>query len=376
LKIIATHTNIQATEKKRKKKVLLDEHDFLWPKLRHMHIADSISWILKSFHDFVRTNKISNLNKQNETGVNGLRAINKAMKEMPQYQEMFAKYSLHIRLANECMNVFRGKELSKIALIEQNLATGTDTAGKTIKKGSVTADVQKFLSDGSISKEDKMRLFLIYLLSQEGDVKPKDKEKMMSSADFNPRDRETIENATNLGIGLSKTEVSSRYKKTKDNKKKKINEDDVPYDVSRWVPVLKEIVSSMIDDTLPTDEFLYLGAEKKIREEGGQKKAKSLKTRGGKERKDTWADDTGDSKGKQKLPENAPRVIVFIAGGMTYSEMRAMYELSLDKECEVTIGSTSVLTPNQFLAGLKNLAGQGGAKNRVSTEEGEEEESD
>jgi len=215
--------NIQLMEKKKEKKVLLDEHDFLWPKLRHMHIADSISWILKSFHDFVRTNKISvqQLRKQNETGVNGLKAINKAMKEMPQYQEMFAKYSLHIRLANECMNVFKGKELSKIALIEQNLANGSDATGKAIKKGSVTADVQKFLSDGSISKEDKMRLFLIYLLSQEGDVKPKDKEKMMSSADFNARDRETIENAANLGIGSSKTEVSSKYKKTKDSKKKK-----------------------------------------------------------------------------------------------------------------------------------------------------------
>lgn len=46
---------------------------------------------------------------------------------------------------------------------------------------------------------------------------------------------------------------------------------------------------------------------------------------------------------------------MFIVGGMTYSEMRAVYEASAATNCEVIIGSTHIITPTRFMEQLKEL---------------------
>ena len=60
-------------------------------------------------------------------------------------------------------------------------------------------------------------------------------------------------------------------------------------------------------------------------------------------------------------------MILFVAGGATYAEMRSVYELSAKFNREIILGkfllnifvifsgSTSVLTPSQFVEGLKKL---------------------
>lgn len=43
--------------------------------------------------------------------------------------------------------------------------------------------------------------------------------------------------------------------------------------------------------------------------------------------------------------KNGSRLIIFVIGGITYSEMRCAYEVSqAHKSCEVIIGKTSVFT--------------------------------
>ncbi|CAG8612813.1 15751_t:CDS:2, partial [Gigaspora rosea] len=54
----------------------------------------------------------------------------------------------------------------------------------------------------------------------------------------------------------------------------------------------------------------------------------------------------------------SPRIIVFVAGGVTYSELRTAYELSEKYNQEVIIGSTHVITPQQFIDDLKRLRRQ------------------
>ncbi|RUP43048.1 hypothetical protein BC936DRAFT_137713 [Jimgerdemannia flammicorona] len=49
------------------------------------------------------------------------------------------------------------------------------------------------------------------------------------------------------------------------------------------------------------------------------------------------------------------RLILFIAGGMTYSEIRSAYEIADIYNREVYIGSTHVITPSTFIEDLKGL---------------------
>jgi len=60
-------------EKQVTKKVLLDEHDFLWPKLRHMHIADCINRVIDDFNGFLKTNKAVALNHEQNRKVTTLK---------------------------------------------------------------------------------------------------------------------------------------------------------------------------------------------------------------------------------------------------------------------------------------------------------------
>lgn len=64
----------------------------------------------------------------------------------------------------------------------------------------------------------------------------------------------------------------------------------------------------------------------------------------------------GHWKEDKKAAKCVPRIIVFIVGGMTYSEMRVAYEVSETyKNWEVVVGSTHILTPEGFLRNLGTL---------------------
>lgn len=50
-----------------------------------------------------------------------------------------------------------------------------------------------------------------------------------------------------------------------------------------------------------------------------------------------------------------PRILVFIVGGATFSEMRTGYEMTAKLNREVIIMSTHILTPNLFIEQLRSL---------------------
>jgi syntaxin-binding protein 1 len=46
------------------------------------------------------------------------------------------------------------------------------------------------------------------------------------------------------------------------------------------------------------------------------------------------------------------RIIVFVLGGLTHSELRSAYELTQAAQREVIIGSSAMLTPKSFIDAL------------------------
>lgn len=71
------------------------------------------------------------------------------------------------------------------------------------------------------------------------------------------------------------------------------------------------------------------------------------------------------SSGSSSLRDDTrQRVLVFVAGGMTYSEMRAIYQISSKMNKDGYIGSTSVWTPEGFINALKTF-GKAGNKGLV-----------
>jgi hypothetical protein len=51
------------------------------------------------------------------------------------------------------------------------------------------------------------------------------------------------------------------------------------------------------------------------------------------------------------------RLIVCAFGGVTYSELRGLYDLMQEKRCEIIVCATDILTPSHFLRSLRGMQG-------------------
>ena len=89
--------------------------------------------------------------------------------------------------------------------------------------------------------------------------------------------------------------------------------------------MVKDIVEEAIEDKLDNNHFPFLGGQRQ-----NSKGAAPTSNRYG-----NWHKDKKD----QTAAKTVPRILVFIAGGTTYSEMRAGYEVSADKKnWEIVMG--------------------------------------
>eukprot|EP01099_Mayorella_cantabrigiensis_P001118 TRINITY_DN1462_c0_g3_i1.p1 TRINITY_DN1462_c0_g3~~TRINITY_DN1462_c0_g3_i1.p1 ORF type:complete len:354 (+),score=88.13 TRINITY_DN1462_c0_g3_i1:834-1895(+) len=322
---------------RQKREVLLSENDSIWNMYRHQHIADTITSILESFNDFVKQNLGDKLTKQ---GVDSLKQMTEFIRQMPEQQEMASKFSLHITLADDCMKAFKANKLENIGMLEQDMATGEDSEGKPSK--NPVSRLPPLLHDPEISVIDKIRLIMIYIVTQEG-IRDQDSRAIMEKAGLSRQEQFGIKNLSCLGVAVSKRD--GRQNKKSSNQRKK-RTDDIPFELSRYVPKVKEILQEIIEGQAGVDQFPFAGA--------GPSSSKttttattSLKSKGG----------FGKEKRKQEEDNltSAPRMIVFIAGGMTYSETRSAYELAKSHHVPVTIGSTHILTPKRFVEQLRTL---------------------
>jgi len=104
----------------------------------------------------------------------------------------------------------------------------------------------------------------------------------------------------------------------------------------------------MIENSLPVAEYPYIKDPGESSETANKVAAVSVR-----KKTNNWSDK--DRKSKKGPTTTGGRFIIFIAGGMTYAEMRSVYELTQKYSREVLVGSTNILSPIAFIEGLRSL---------------------
>lgn len=338
------------------KDALLNETDDIWVKLRHMYIADSNKCLDSEFKEFCSTNAIAMQKTTSNQSINKSNLILETIREIPQYQALLGKYSLHVSISTLCITKFNDLQLIDVATLEQNMATGGIKDGQKISK-NLREELISLLDSPNISLSDKTRLLMIYIITQNG-IKEGDRAKLLEKAQVSYADQNMIANLTYLGVNLMATKKNMTLMK-KNSYKGHSHHHDVPYDLWRYQTQVRSISEDLIEGKLTPENFPFVKSEDVIIPTAAitttqKSKNKSAITMQAIPRPKWMQKNDHASKISQKN-DPANKLIIFIIGGMTYSEMRSVYEVSKSHHQNVIIGSTHIIKPIQFMSDLKKL---------------------
>lgn len=117
------------------------------------------------------------------------------------------------------------------------------------------------------------------------------------------------------------------------------------YADTRHICRLKQILEQIIANELPSDKFPALGPSVGAGGAGeGKGAAKSVRRFGNNSR---W--------GRNQTQFSGGRFLVFIAGGIAYSELRTGHDIMVQHTKEVIMGGSHIISPNKFVEDVATL---------------------
>ncbi|KDO25635.1 hypothetical protein SPRG_20705 [Saprolegnia parasitica CBS 223.65] len=342
------------------KQALLNEHDALWTELRHTHIAEVSKDIGGRMAALSSSNAGTSLQgKGKAPDVSQLAA---ALRELPEFRDTLSKLSQHLYLAGKTLDEYTKHNLLGVSTLEQSLATGVDESGKKIKLPKVLKDMEDLLGDPKIPASDKARLLAIFIITQDA-AKDADRRKLFQIAQLPVVTDKALQNMKYLGVFMQKIAVVSNatgHNLTSDEIKESAKKaTSAEYATARYEPKLKGWIDKLLKKTLDATEFPYVIAPPPASSASSGSPTAAKKAEPTSLRKKIAAKVTGKASdatsSTTKDAFTGEKLIVFIAGGATYSELRSVYEVRQHEMRDVVLGSTSFLRPKAYLESLVTL---------------------
>jgi syntaxin-binding protein 1 len=203
------------------------------------------------------------------------------------------------------------------------------------------------MDDESVPQDARLRLLILYILYR-GGLLNGDIQKLHAHAQLKPQDRDTIDNLDILGARVRKplNDSMSRLVPLFPTRPPAgpVSEE---VSLSRYEPALRSMLEEQIQGTL--DPNIFPPTKPHLEGNGIGLDVAAQQTSLRTANKPTWA------RTRPVANEQRQRIIVFMAGGATYSESRACYQVSQNASKEVFLITSHMLTPKLFLHQLQGL---------------------
>lgn len=205
------------------------------------------------------------------------------------------------------------------------------------------------LDEDGVPIPDRLRLLILYLLYRDG-LLPADTQKLLAHAQLPQSDQNVISNLELLGARTTRNLKDSRPPPPPTFPRKTtsqlMTQDDLL--ISRYEPVLQQLLEAHSASTVDPTTFPYTKPPLDLGDElrPTLTTASSLRSA-----KPTWA------RTRTAIStENRQRVIVFMAGGATYSESRVCYDIGRSTGKEVFLVTSHMLTPTLLIRQIADLS--------------------
>ncbi|KAJ5546510.1 hypothetical protein N7494_004095 [Penicillium frequentans] len=331
----------EGKENEEQKDMEIGEHDKVWVSYRHMHMKDLLGKLGEDFAKFRAANP-QFAEDNDKTSVNTIKDMLGGLTEFTEGKDA---YTLHLNMAEECMKYFQQHKLLEVSSIEQSFATGLDENYKKAK--NLAAQLVQLLDDEQVIHSDRLRLILLYIMYRYG-LLGGDIRKLMAHSDLPGRNGDVIANLELLGVRVEKP-----LKDDKPPPQPLFNRCAPPPDgeeisLTRYELGVKQMLEEQIRGSLDTTTFPFTrphtDADGSMAAQDMLSQQTSLRSA-----KPTWAR-------TRSVDQPRQRIIVFMAGGATYSESRACYEVSQVHNRDVFLATTHMLNPGLFMRQVGDLS--------------------
>lgn len=380
-----------AHQEENHQEALLSDADALWERLKHKHLKDveeELGRLLdtmksgapRAARDIDTKEMLDMLRKAPETK----EVCEKLMIHMDVMHDIFEK--MQTAKINTGLEHLFTKERDRIGVgaIEQDVACGVDKDGKEVKMSSLPDSLMRVFGELEVSSEAKLRLFMLYLACV-ANVSESVRGNLKSEARLADEDEQVLQNM--VKSRLLEVPESQRHKvkerdcchrgtKEQIARFKRNAKADGRFMLSRFEPRVKTLLEQLAANTLSEEDFPSAGEEgpeeglrlTALSAAGPTPLAPDLASSGG-----DWAFApvapaagvptaggagstigsfggsvaSGSTAAGSPPPTTARRLVVFVIGGITYSELRCAAEVAeeLPRGTEVLAGGTVLLTP-------------------------------
>jgi len=353
------------------KQVLLSDNDPIWEELKHLHVAEAHEEVGKKLKDLLA----SFARGQKESHQVSTSALLDQIREAPELRDAKDRIDLHATLVQQAFERIGEDRLDDdVGCIEQDIACGVDKAAKEVKVANLQKEIQRIFSERKqLSSETKLRLLMLYFACV-ANITEAVRQRLMEMAELETDHHQVLLNM--MRTRLMEGPESSRNKQggtVHRNSKAEVarfkkNTSDGRFNNSRFEPRVKELLIQLAEHRLSREEFPVLdegSAEGTGSFEGLRQAGAALESHGAPmiQAADEWSfagygGASGPGSVEAASHEVTQRVVIFVLGGFTLSELRSAAEVerTMPRGTEVLIGGTSLLTPQRLIRALRTKA--------------------